>query len=168
MRYIERYLLRLLEMKSTVFYRFFDQCCVKFQFRMPGSLLSRVAVYLRKQTQYINQAKFMQTFQYQVEENSSTFWKTMCCCQRMQRRWCCTRKKPTQIQEQDNTEAAQSNAIANSKGSPTQYNDNSLSDEEKEEEFDLFRFAMNKQVKEEKKTQINFYSYEFDHIIKGD
>ncbi len=61
MRYIERYLLPLLEMKSTIFYTFFDTCCMKFQFRMPGSL-SREAVYLRKQTQYINQAKFMQTF----------------------------------------------------------------------------------------------------------
>jgi hypothetical protein len=50
MRYIERYLLRLLDMKSTVFYNFFDKCCVKFQFRMPGSLLARDAVYLRKQT----------------------------------------------------------------------------------------------------------------------
>ena len=71
----------------------------------------------------------------------------------MQRRWCCRRKTNPEAEEQDNSEIAKSKeAIADSKANLTSYNDNSLSDEEKEEEFDLFRFAMNKQVKEEKKT----------------
>jgi hypothetical protein len=38
MRYVERYLLKLLQMKSPVFYKFFDACCQKFQFRMQGKL----------------------------------------------------------------------------------------------------------------------------------
>ena len=38
MRYVERYILKLLEMKSPIFYKFFDVCCQKYQFRMQGSL----------------------------------------------------------------------------------------------------------------------------------
>jgi hypothetical protein len=77
----------------------------------------------------------------------------MCCCQSMQRRWCCRRKTNLQAEEQDNSEIAKSKeAIADSKANLTLYNDNSLSDEEKEDKFDLFSYAMNKQVKEEKKT----------------
>jgi hypothetical protein len=77
----------------------------------------------------------------------------MCCCQSMQRRWCCRRKTNLQAEEQDNSEIPKSKeAIADSKANLTSYNDNSLSDEEKEYKFDLFSYAMNKQVKEEKKT----------------
>jgi hypothetical protein len=79
MRYVERYLLKLLQMKSPVFYKFFDVCCQKFQFRMQGTLKDQT-VYLKKQSQYINQSNFMKTFQTQVAENSGSFWKIVCCC----------------------------------------------------------------------------------------
>lgn len=81
MRYVERYLLKLLTMKSQVFYKFFDVCCQKFQFRMQGEL-NQETVYLKKQSQYINQTSFMETFQMQVDENSGSFWKIICCCRR--------------------------------------------------------------------------------------
>jgi hypothetical protein len=36
MRYIDRYLFKLLAMRSSVFYKFFDVSCTRFQFRMQG------------------------------------------------------------------------------------------------------------------------------------
>lgn len=49
MRYIERYLHKLLQMRSVVFYRFFDVSCSRFQFRMQGTL-KQDTVYLQKPT----------------------------------------------------------------------------------------------------------------------
>jgi len=70
----------------------------------------------------------------------------------MQRRWCCRRKTNPEAEKQDNSEIAKyKEGITDSKAYLTSYNDNSLSDDEKKDKFDLFSYAMNKQVKEEKK-----------------
>ena len=78
MRYVERYLLQLLQMKSPVFFKFFDTCCQKFQFQMQGTLKSQT-MFLKEQSQYINQKNFIKTFHTQAAENSGSLKKNICC-----------------------------------------------------------------------------------------
>lgn len=61
MRYMERYLSKLLAMNSMVFFKFLDVSCKRFQFRMQGTL-RKDTVYLQRPTQYINQTTFMSRF----------------------------------------------------------------------------------------------------------
>jgi hypothetical protein len=63
---------------------------------MQGTLKNQT-VYLKKQSQYINQSNFMKTFQTQVAENSGSFWKIVCCC-------FTRRKAPVEVEEDEDDE----------------------------------------------------------------
>jgi hypothetical protein len=81
----------------------------------------------------------------------------------------CGRRKRTinGAEDMNDNEDIIENEIANDTGILLD-NDNALSDDEdlgkKKEDF----FSLSTSAKEMKKASINFYSYEFDHILKGE
>jgi hypothetical protein len=81
MRYMERYLSKLLSMKSLVFYKFLDVSCKRFQFRMQGTL-RKDTIYLLKQTQYINRTTFMKSFMEEVKARKGGFFGCLNCFKR--------------------------------------------------------------------------------------
>lgn len=65
MRYVEPYLNKLVDMKSPVFQRFFDQSCKKLQFRVQAEM-SQDQGFISRPTQYINQATFEANFYEEI------------------------------------------------------------------------------------------------------
>lgn len=91
----------------------------------------------------------MQTFQYQVKENSSSLWKTVCCCHHFGR-WPCFRRKSRTVEDNFGEKYVQQRKQTMIDGdefklpasrhgaidkSNVLYNDNSLSDEDQEKKF---------------------------------
>ena len=107
----------------------------------------------------------MQTFQYQLQEDSSSLWKILCFCKFMQ----CSKRK--RINKNEKIEADKEDANENEIKDTVilQNNDNALSGDEQEvKKKDDFFSLLNSSKEKNKKASINFYSYEFDHILKGD
>lgn len=78
MRYMDRYISKLLTMNSPVFFRFLDSSCKRFQFRLLGTL-RKDTVFLLKPTQYINQTTFMSSFTQEVSSTGSIVSKMLPC-----------------------------------------------------------------------------------------
>ncbi len=79
MRYIEPYLNKLIDMRSTVFMRFFDQSCKRFLFRLQGEM-SQDQGFISVPSQYINQSTISNTFEEDIDANTSSFAKQFCGC----------------------------------------------------------------------------------------